>query len=314
MPERFYLGDTHLHSTFSDGRLSPAELALVGAARHLDFVAVTDHTGWRGKGRRPSGDAEGWRTPRRMGEGPGLCLLAGQELSAGERLHLLLLGFSQPLPRPRLERLDQVAEAVHAAGGVVILAHPWTTFAKSPERVRVLDRAFAEGHLDGLEVFSGGLGPTQFGLWRRMFSHYARQWAPYGPATLASSDWHHRAHGRAVGLACTYVLAPALTPEALLAGIAARRTLAVLQPVTALEDGYCHEGWVGPEEALPAGVAWRGQVVGPPDLVDALFALEGEVARRLAGRMEAEVRGAALAAHAGGNYRRALALLDLGRE
>ena len=42
-PGQFYRGNTHAHSTRSDGSLSPAELASTYRDRGYDFIAVTDH-------------------------------------------------------------------------------------------------------------------------------------------------------------------------------------------------------------------------------------------------------------------------------
>ncbi|MDI6870608.1 MAG: CehA/McbA family metallohydrolase [Bacillota bacterium] len=316
MSDRFYLGDPHVHSTLSDGRLSPAELVLVAAARGLDFLALTDHS-------RPVGSRE--EAPLHPdseagGERSAMCLLPGQEVSIGGRIHFLLLGCVQPLSRARfrLERLKELAGAVHTAGGAVILAHPWTALAGSPDRVHLLDRGFAEGWIDGLEVFSAALRPSQFDLWQRTFEHYLREWAPHRPATLASSDWHHRRHGRALGLCCTYVQAPAPTPAAILGGIRARRTVAVLQRATALEDGLYPHLLPFPDR-YRAGIAWwGGNLCGPEELVEALLTLRGEAGDRLrsgapAGRRNdhrGELWRAALSAYAAGNHRRALALLN----
>ncbi|MGE5553624.1 MAG: CehA/McbA family metallohydrolase [Betaproteobacteria bacterium] len=318
MANRFYLGDPHVHSSLSDGRLTPAELALVAAARSLDFLALTDH------GKRqsaPSPDLAGSTST----SGP-VTFLSGQEVSMGGRIHFLLLGYDQPVPRGRfsLEQLDELAAHVHLAGGVVVLAHPWMAFAKSPDRLDLLDRGFTEGLLDGLEVFSAALYPSQFGLWRRMFDHYLKRWAPCRPAALASSDWHHRRHGRAIGLGCTYVLATDPTPAALLRGLRQRRTLAALQPAVLLEDGLFPTPCLPfPKPQQGMEVRWTDCLCGPADLVGELLALQAGVEQRLraghpAGRPPdgagAELFRAALAAQAAGNYRRAAALLTrLGR-
>ena len=38
--------DLHLHSTFSDGTLSPVELAQLCRARGIEAISVTDHDSW----------------------------------------------------------------------------------------------------------------------------------------------------------------------------------------------------------------------------------------------------------------------------
>lgn len=325
VPEHFFVGDLHVHSTRSDGLLTPSELFLVAAARGLDCLALTDHC--TSLIPRP---AEGEAAPsasvhgRERGSVPaGVCCLDGQEVSAGGRLHFLLLGYSGPVGRRLpLDRLPQAADQVHAAGGVVILAHPWLGLAKSPDRFPALDRAFASGHLDGLEVFSAALLPSQFGLWQRFFAHFLREWAPYRPAVLASSDWHHRRHGRAIGLCCTYLWAPELTPAALLGALAARRTVAALQPATALEDGLFPQPLPFPLETGREGLQWGtadgGAFCGPRPLVQVLLRRRAEALERLRSALRTlpagegpgrEVWRSALAAYAAGNYRRTLLLL-----
>jgi hypothetical protein len=317
--DRFYLGDTHVHSTRSDGRLSPAELALVAEARGLDFLAVTDHAASH-RHRPPAVPDRGAAGGRRPVMG-GLTLLPGQEVSAGGRVHFVLLGCARPTGRVCLEDLGGLGEEVHRSGGLVVLAHPWTAFARSAETIRLLDLAFASGHLDGLELFSGALLPADLGLWRRMLAHYLREWAAWGPAVLASSDWHRRAHGRTVGCACTAICAASPAPGDLLAALAARRAVAVWRTVAALEDGLRLDPGEAPEgRPWPRGFSWERHLCGPPDLVAALLAQVDEVDRRLAaagaplaaGTADSggELRRAARSAHAAGNDRRATALLN----
>lgn len=312
MPEgQLFLGDTHVHSTRSDGHLSPAELNLVAAAKGLDFLALADHA----KGR------VGTPPPSQTGEARGVVVLHGQEVSAGNHLHFVVLGPVAPLHEIPLARVPEVADAAHAAAGVIILAHPWTVFARTPERVRQVDRLFAEGWLDGLEVISGALKPTIFGDWRRMFVHYLREWAPFGPATLASSDWHHRSHGRTLALGASYLLAKTLSGPDLLEGIARRQTAAVLPRAPGLEDGMYQEYRQLIDEVAPllpaTGPHWRGDLFGPPEMLDRIESAQRTVGRQLGELLnqpgnsrQQEVRRAALAAGAAGNYRRALALLS----
>ncbi|MGE5508347.1 MAG: PHP domain-containing protein [Chitinophagales bacterium] len=313
MPEgQLYLGDTHVHSSRSDGRLSPSELTLVAAAKGLDFFALADHAKGRRGGPPPSGND---------GEGGGVTVLPGQEISAGNHLHFVVMGQVGPLHEIPLASLPELAAEAHAAGGVVVLAHPWTLFIRTPERVRQVDRLFAEGCLDGVEVISGALKPTEFGDWQRTFLHYLREWAPYGPAALAGSDWHHRSHGRALALSATYVAAESLAGPDLLRGIAARRTAVFLPPATGLEDGMYREYRRlvdAAEQSLPGvGCCWWGDLFGPPGMLAQIAAARHTVEQllagsdwRLPGGRARELRQAARAAQAAGNYRRALALLS----
>lgn len=39
----WYRGDCHVHSTYSDGELTPPQLAAAARAAGLDFLATTDH-------------------------------------------------------------------------------------------------------------------------------------------------------------------------------------------------------------------------------------------------------------------------------
>ncbi len=108
----------HVHTTNSDGRLSPeAALALFRAADY-DAVAFTDH--WR------------WNPGSRQ---DGLTVLSGAEYNCGGNdgagfvcgagvYHITAIGCTE---EPQLQRGDDqqtIAEAIHRAGGLAVLAHP----------------------------------------------------------------------------------------------------------------------------------------------------------------------------------------------
>ena len=129
-PGRF---NFHCHSIASDGSLSPEELARQACALGLEQLAVTDHHALAAHGliRRAFERvaASGQAVPR---------LWRGVEISClleGCLVHVLALGFDADHPSlahylgghavvgPAL-RSQAVLEAIHAAGGLALLAHP----------------------------------------------------------------------------------------------------------------------------------------------------------------------------------------------
>lgn len=83
--------DFHLHTTMSDGRVTPEALVFKASARSLDVLAITDHD-----------TTAGVAAAQAEGEAYGVHVLTGVELSVGLRLsddaaptsiHLICLGF-----------------------------------------------------------------------------------------------------------------------------------------------------------------------------------------------------------------------------
>lgn len=99
--------DLHMHTTESDGRLSPTELVDLAAARGLRIIAVTDHD-------TTEGLAEAFDAAKKH---PGLYVIPGIELSTdilGHEIHVLgyFLDYSAPhfqesLREFRTERWDR---------------------------------------------------------------------------------------------------------------------------------------------------------------------------------------------------------------
>ena len=109
----FLKGNLHMHSTRSDGRLSPDEALRFFQARGYDFVALTDH----------------WR-PCEAGSFHGMTVLPGVELDAepdGDQVaHIVGAGFDpEKLALPGAGAGAQaLIDAIRAADGIAILAHP----------------------------------------------------------------------------------------------------------------------------------------------------------------------------------------------
>ncbi len=108
----FFKGNTHAHTTRSDGERSPEEVLEMYRRADYDFLALTDH--WQVGG---------------AGEWKGMLMVPGVELDFGfptQVLHLVCL-FEDPTHASGILRgmpHQEVIGRVNAAGGVPIAAHP----------------------------------------------------------------------------------------------------------------------------------------------------------------------------------------------
>lgn len=124
----------HCHTTVSDGRKTPEEVLEIYRAAGFDAVALTDH----------------WKR-NEPGEYRGMTVLSGAEYNIGTMdgasflygggvYHIIGIGCKTPPELARSPELTpkQVADAIHAAGGLVVLGHPaWSlndpyTVSKQP--------------------------------------------------------------------------------------------------------------------------------------------------------------------------------------
>ena len=112
-----YVGNLHMHTPYSDGEASHAQIAQMALQAGLDFVVVTDHNvlvqgveGYYGS------DDAGY-----------VLLLAGEEVHDQARLpqvnHLLVYGVEKELAQCAHDP-QQLIDAVNTAGGLCFLAHP----------------------------------------------------------------------------------------------------------------------------------------------------------------------------------------------
>lgn len=125
---KWYKVGLHIHTTLSDGRLSPEEMAEVYKNAGFDAVAITDH--WK---YYPEGEING------------LKIISGCEYNIGSHntidgvMHIVGIGMKE---NPNLERAtterQQAIDAINASGGMAVLAHPaWSLNTK--EDVKALN-------------------------------------------------------------------------------------------------------------------------------------------------------------------------------
>lgn len=103
-----YVGNIHLHTTYSDGSSPVDSIVRAAAQAGLDFLIITDHNTLRGK------DEEGYHE--------GVLVLVGMELNF-RRNHYLVLNVSEPIPSNDKDPQIIINE-VRRRGGIGFIAHP----------------------------------------------------------------------------------------------------------------------------------------------------------------------------------------------
>ncbi len=134
-PGAWLKGNLHTHTTASDGKVSLAEAADWFARHGFDFLAITDHN----------------QVTPPPATNSSLTLIPGAEISArrGEvDYHVVALGINE-MPLAHGADPQVTINAVNAAGGLAIIAHPYW-HDHSLEDLRPL-----HGHA-GIEIFNTG--------------------------------------------------------------------------------------------------------------------------------------------------------------
>jgi predicted metal-dependent phosphoesterase TrpH len=200
-------GDFHMHTTYSDGTLSPFTLVRQVERRGLDVASVTEHnTVFAGR------LARAWASIGSGKDGP--IIIPGEEITTGG-YHMIAVGLETTVS-PDLSVEDVVA-AVHAQGGVAIGAHPVKHFQAGLAPVR--------NTLDGFEVMHPialRAGNAAWS-WHDMLAYWEE--TNPRPAAIGSSDYHFAS---VLGICRTLVFVeePA-SAKSVLDAIRARRTVVI---------------------------------------------------------------------------------------
>lgn len=196
--------DFHMHTTYSDGTLSPMSLVRQVERRGLDVASVTEHnTVLAGRLARAWSEATG-----------GPILIPGEEITTGG-YHMIAVGLEKTVSPE--QSIEDVVAAVHAQGGIAIGAHPVKRFQAGLAPVRM--------QLDGFEVMHPiAFRPRNPGWsWLDMLSYWEE--TNPRPAAIGSSDYHFAS---VLGICRTLVFVhePA-NATSVLDAIRARRTVVV---------------------------------------------------------------------------------------
>jgi PHP domain-containing protein len=136
-------GVIHLHTRYSDGTGSVADVVRAASANGLDYLLLTDHDTLAARDR----GEEGWHGD--------VLMLVGEEVSPYRRNHYLAFGLERPIDHRDLTP-QEIVNRVNEAGGFGFLSHP---FSKGSERFSRGGRGMPWGDLDaegytGLELWS----------------------------------------------------------------------------------------------------------------------------------------------------------------
>ncbi|MER6434903.1 CehA/McbA family metallohydrolase [Streptomyces sp. NPDC001185] len=206
----WYRGDCHLHSWYSDGRRTPAEIAALARAAGLDFINSSDHN--------THSSHPHWADHA----GDDLLIMLGEEVTTRNG-HVLALGtdpgtFVDWRYRARDGRFGRFARRIRDAGGLVVPAHPHAGCVGCGWK-------FGFGEADAVEVWNGPYTPDDevaLAEWDNTLvasvRSASRSWLP----AMGNSDTHRAPD--AVGTPQTVVLADDLTREAVQEGIRAGRS------------------------------------------------------------------------------------------
>lgn len=214
---RWVSTDLHIHSIYSDGGFTPAQILKYAAFHFLDVIAISDHS-------EVKGALEGKTLAENDSKFP--LVLTAQEVSAGNRFHFLLINSGAPQPDFTKENiLDRLAEH-RRFGGVTVLAHPWTMPNTKWARSCLRDLLAAD-LVDGIELFNSAaleIADVQE-LWQRIWEEWI---GPYKLGVLGGSDFHHLHKSHYIGTGRTYLKVYSPGEQGIIDALLARRCVAGL--------------------------------------------------------------------------------------
>lgn len=206
----WYRGDCHLHSWYSDGRRTPAEIAALARAAGLDFINTSEHN--------THASHAHWADVA----GDDLLVMLGEEVTTRNG-HVVALGtdpgtFVDWRYRARDNRFGEYARQIRRSGGLVVPAHPHATCIGCNWK-------FGFGEADAVEVWNGPFTPDDevaLAEWDGGLVAGVRSRSVSWLPAMGNSDAHRAPD--VVGHPQTVVLAEDLSREAIQEGIRAGRS------------------------------------------------------------------------------------------
>jgi hypothetical protein len=172
--------DPHCHTTASDGMVGPAQLVDAALKAKLDLIAVTDHD-----------TMASVKEVQQRGEGAGLQVVAGQEVTTQWPAQTHMLGWFLEKPVKRGMSLEDTVAAIHDQGGLAIVPHPFMPVYFGSIQPGMLRRLIDRHHVDGIEMkFTVPIGSRRRKLLDAFFARHRERLG----AAIGGSDCHFGGH------------------------------------------------------------------------------------------------------------------------
>ena len=178
------VAELHCHTTASDGTVSPENLVEIADHVGLDVLAVTDHDTINGALRaRDYAQRSGARVE----------VVVGMEVTTRRQDHIVGLFLERA---PEIFRsVPNTVDAIHAQGGLAIVAHPFLGLPSSISTQR-LRKALERCCFDGIEAEN----PYMRKAARERLHRFMKEENEHIGAVVGSSDAHFGDLARAVSL------------------------------------------------------------------------------------------------------------------
>ncbi|CAG8458322.1 10748_t:CDS:2 [Paraglomus occultum] len=212
--------DGHVHTTRSDGKLSPEQVIQWGIANGYNAMIVSDHNTIKG-GLEAKEIAE-------TKYNDSIIIIPAVEYS-NCRIHMNLIGLTQDIPygsaEPSDDEIKQIIDLTHELGGLVSVNHiPWSNKTESGYEVATLPNhptreQLVEWGVDAFELINGGTFDMQTYLYVSSLSHSPPLFF------LSGTDLHYP---NTPAYAWTLLSTPSFTSESLFTTLRSRPSTSFL--------------------------------------------------------------------------------------
>lgn len=249
---RPYRGDLHIHTYYSDGRMSPIYMAIMGRKLGLDFASITDH-------RRYAPSLEAIEAAKKIDLD--LLLFPGEEIDIGAA-HIVSIcasasvidargdqeNYSKLLADVIENRLSKTAmvenltkeqyaqtkwtvDKIHEFGGYAFLAHPyWISGNKYDHNLPVFNQLLKDKIIDGVEVIGGYFQHEFESNWLSIARYYEEVAKGHKIPVLGNSDTHYREKDDLYGWYWSTVFAKSLSKNDIFDAILNLKSVACERP------------------------------------------------------------------------------------
>lgn len=222
-----YVGDFHVHSSYSDGKSSIKEIVLAARNVGFDFIALTDNN-----------NVEGLTHSKLLIDqiGLGLLVIPGEEITAPWG-HLLAFNIEEKIPNDITPQ--EMCRNAHYQGGYIFAAHPyWIDTREEFWDKGLFDSLLDKKLIDGFELVNSETVPPYDNLPVIQKYHSLKMRKKFCPVIGGSDSRDVKTLGKDIKV---YVLAESLSDVSILKAVTEGRCVIEWQKKYYGDDKYFSE-------------------------------------------------------------------------